>query len=101
MFVTSLSFGAEEYSIIPVNLPVNTTKVALDLESRRCGNDWTYLGDTMKDFLRIKSLKELHQDVFKNNITGDLIETGVWHKYMPTFARVIQGNNQKHRKNYV
>ncbi len=77
-------------------------KEPLDIDLRKGGLDWTYLGDTMTGSLRLNSLKKLLHDIIQNEISGDFIETGVWRGGMSIFARgILQANNQTYRKSFV
>lgn len=98
-YVTGIVYGQEERS-------VSATKTIhprpLDLNLRKEGRDFTYLGVTMTGFLRLDNVRQLLQDVSENQIIGDYIETGVWRGGSSIFARgVIRALNQGHRKSYV
>jgi hypothetical protein len=98
-YVTGLCFGGEEYSIMARRA---VEKEPLDIDLRKGGLDWTYLGDTMTGSLRLNSLKKLLHDIIQNEISGDFIETGVWRGGMSIFARgILQANNQTYRKSFV
>jgi O-methyltransferase len=45
---------------------------------RETGRDWPSVAHSMIGFKRMRNLRELTEDVIRNNIPGDLIETGVW-----------------------
>ena len=60
-----------------------------DASKRDGGEDWTYLGDTMTGNLYLQNIWNLLQDVSKNNIPGDYMETGVWRGGASVFARAI------------
>jgi O-methyltransferase len=49
-----------------------------DAEKRAHGMDWPPDGDTMIGLKRLDNLHECIEDVIRDNIPGDFIETGVW-----------------------
>jgi O-methyltransferase len=51
---------------------------SFDPEKRREGLDWPPLAHTMVGLKRLDNLQFCIEDVIKNNVPGDLIETGVW-----------------------
>uniref|UniRef100_A0A7R9WMA8 Macrocin O-methyltransferase n=2 Tax=Craspedostauros australis TaxID=1486917 RepID=A0A7R9WMA8_9STRA len=100
--VSATAYGASEMSVIPA-LGKRRSRVKPYNEKRRQqGNDWTYLGYTMTGTARLNNVRDLLMDVFKNNIPGDYIETGVWRGGSSIFARgVIEVFGQGHRHSYV
>ena len=50
----------------------------LNIERRKGGLDWTYLGVTMTGMARLNNVEALLTDVLTRNVPGDYIETGVW-----------------------
>lgn len=50
----------------------------VDPEFRHIGGDWPSDAETMIGMLRLNNLQECVTDVIKNEVPGDLIETGVW-----------------------
>jgi O-methyltransferase len=74
-----------------------------DLNKRKQGQDWAYLGDTMTGWARLDNVRTLLTDIVMRNVTGDFIETGVWRGGNSMFARAVinslgQGGS---RKSYV
>lgn len=98
--LTANIFATSEVSVIA---GVGKVRIEpLNPEMRSLGGDWTYLGYTMTGQKRIASLQSLLEDVFKNNITGAVIETGVWRGGTSMFARgVMRAYQQRHRILYV
>lgn len=47
-------------------------------ENRLYGKDWPTNAETMIGYSRLSNLQDCLLDVIKNNIEGDVIETGVW-----------------------
>lgn len=50
----------------------------VDPEFRHIGGDWPSDAETMIGMVRLNNLQECVTDVIKNEVPGDLIETGVW-----------------------
>lgn len=42
------------------------------------GGDWPYLGVTMVGMKRLDNIRELLETVVREDIPGDVMETGVW-----------------------
>eukprot|EP00978_Attheya_sp_CCMP212_P041175 scaffold232634_cov93-Attheya_sp.AAC.1 len=73
-----------------------------DVNARKIGNDWTYLGDTMTGWARLENVRELLNDVMANGVEGDYIETGVWRGGSSMFARaVFSAYGEMHRRSFV
>mgnify|MGYP006188173399 CR=1 FL=1 len=53
------------------------------------GNDWPFLAETMVGLKRLDNIQTLIEDILKNNIQGDLIETGVWRGGASIFMRAV------------
>ena len=58
-------------------------------ELRKEGRDWPVLAHTMIGVKRIDNLQFCVENVIKNNVPGDLIETGVWRGGATIFMRGI------------
>ncbi len=88
-FVSASAYNDAELSVGPRlgQKQVNANKLKVDL--RKKGNDWTYMGATMTGWARLDNIRNLLQDVIKNNIKGDYIETGVWRGGASVFARAV------------
>ncbi|MGC4007111.1 MAG: TylF/MycF/NovP-related O-methyltransferase [Pirellulales bacterium] len=54
------------------------TKNAFDLSKREQGLDWPFIGYSMIGHRRMEHLRQCIESVLKNQVPGDLIETGVW-----------------------
>lgn len=64
-------------------------KIPYDAEARQEGRDWPLLAETMIGLKRLNNLQACVEDVIKNNVPGDLIETGVWRGGATIFMRAI------------
>jgi len=60
-----------------------------DAGARESGRDWPFFGYTMVGHRRLDNVRFCVEDVLKNNIPGDLIETGVWRGGTAIFMRAI------------
>ena len=49
-----------------------------DLAARIEGRDWPKDGETMIGLPRLDNIQSCIEDILRNDIPGDLIETGVW-----------------------
>ena len=58
-------------------------------EQRILGLDWPANADSMIGLKRMQNIQDCVTDVIKNNIEGDLIETGVWRGGATIFMRAI------------
>lgn len=58
-------------------------------EKRLVGADWPSRADTMIGLKRLKNLRACIIDVVKNNVPGDLIETGVWRGGATIYMRAV------------
>jgi O-methyltransferase len=63
--------------------------VPFDLEARLNGLDWPASAQTMIGMKRLDNLQSCVEDVLRNNVPGDLIETGVWRGGSTIFMRAI------------
>jgi O-methyltransferase len=60
---------------------VDTTLVPtgqFDPEARRNGQDWPSEAETMVGMRRLDNVEDCVRDVLRQNVPGDLVETGVW-----------------------
>ncbi len=60
-----------------------------DLEARLNGEGWPASAHTMMGVKRLDNLQECVEDVLKQGVPGDLIETGVWRGGGTIFMRAI------------
>lgn len=60
-----------------------------DAVKRYVGDDWPLMAHTMIGRVRLDNLEECAHTVFKENIPGDFIETGVWRGGSAVFMRAI------------
>jgi hypothetical protein len=49
-----------------------------DPEARRNGQDWPYEAETMIGMKRLDNIEFCVREVLRNDVPGDLVETGVW-----------------------
>jgi hypothetical protein len=102
--LTGSVFNSAEHGVVPRrNKPKASLREVFDLESRKFGKDWTYLGDTMTGWARIKNVADLLKDVIENQVPGDYMETGVWRGGSSMFARAVLRtyNQADKRKSFV
>lgn len=66
-----------------------TRKIPYDAEARAEGRDWPLLAETMIGLKRLNNIQACVEDVIKQNVAGDLIETGVWRGGATIFMRAI------------
>jgi O-methyltransferase len=64
-------------------------KVHFNREDRMNGRDWPLYAETMIGYKRLSNVQDCVTDVIKNNVEGDLIETGVWRGGTVIFMRAI------------
>lgn len=65
------------------------TRLNPALQMRVHGRDWPVDGETMIGLARLDNLQHCVTDVLQNQISGDLIETGVWRGGACIFMRAI------------
>jgi O-methyltransferase len=56
---------------------------------RRDGRDWPLHGHTMIGLKRLDNLQACIEDVIRNDVPGDLIETGIWRGGATIFMRAV------------
>jgi O-methyltransferase len=69
-----------------------------DAQARREGRDWPLFGYTMAGQARLNNVQQCVETVLRDNIAGDLIETGVWRGGMTIFMRALlkaHGNSDR------
>lgn len=70
--------------------PKGLTLNALDAEHpRHVGMDWPGLGETMIGLKRLDNIQQCVEAILRENVPGDLIETGVWRGGATIFMRGI------------
>ena len=57
--------------------------------ARSVGKDWPSKGHTMVGLARLNNVQQCVEDVIRNGVPGDLIETGVWRGGVTIFMRSI------------
>jgi O-methyltransferase len=69
----------------------------VDPQKRLNGRDWPEHAETMIGIKRMENLQYCISEVIKNNIEGDLIETGVWRGGATIFMKALlkAANDQK------
>lgn len=72
-------------------------KVEIDPQKRWNGRDWPANAETMIGIKRLENLQYCISEVIKNNVEGDLIETGVWRGGATIFMKALlkAANDQK------
>ena len=103
-FVSATVFNDAELSVRPRLGQSKVRTGPFQLEKRVIGDDWTLFGDTMTGWKRIDNVKNLVEDVSKNGIVGDYIETGVWRGGSSIFAKAAMSvfdEGQQSRISYV
>lgn len=53
-------------------------KQPYDEERRRLGRDWPARAETMAGLMRLENVRQLIEAIVRDDVPGDLIETGVW-----------------------
>lgn len=64
-------------------------KMPFDLEKRTNGKDWPTYAESMIGLKRMENIEFCVNDTIRNNIPGDLIETGVWRGGSVIFMRAL------------
>jgi len=69
---------------------------------RKEGRDWPKYAETMIGIQRLNNIQECVERVLKENITGDLLEAGVWRGGATIFMRaILKANGVTNRKVWV
>ena len=72
------------------------------IEYRQTGKEWPAYAFTMAGLRRLDNIQFLIQEIIKNNVPGDLIETGVWRGGSSIFmCGVLKAYGIKNRKVWV
>lgn len=58
-------------------------------EDRQVGKDWPAYAETMIGIERLNNIQECAENVFKNKVEGDFIETGVWRGGSTIFMKAL------------
>lgn len=65
-------------------------RIPFDAKAREIGRDWPNLiGFTMVGHRRLDNVQACIEDVLKNNVEGDFIETGAWRGGVTIFMRAL------------
>ena len=73
-----------------------------DPHKRQFGLDWPADAETMVGLTRLRNIRQCVEDVLKNNVEGDLIETGVWRGGSTILMRgVLKAFDVRNRKVFV
>jgi O-methyltransferase len=76
--------------------------VTTKLEDRMNGKDWPMHADSMIGYKRLSNVQDCVTSILKENIEGDLIETGVWRGGTVVFMRaILKAYNVTDRKVWV
>jgi len=87
--VSGEAYGSAEKSVWVSLRKEKKTVLDFDPEKRAKGEDWTYLGYTMTGQARLLSLKDMLKQIFKSNVPGDFMETGVWRGGSSIYAKAV------------
>ena len=91
----SIKFGRENVAkravkaLLGRNRHQQQTSPATVLANRQVGRDWPVLAHTMIGMKRMENLQYCVEDVLRQHVPGDLIETGVWRGGATIFMRAI------------
>ncbi len=69
-------------------------KINYDPEVRKVGGDWPTYADTMIGLKRLNNIEYCMEQILKDNIPGDVIETGVWRGGATIFMKAILACNE-------
>jgi Macrocin-O-methyltransferase (TylF) len=72
-----------------VGEPAEGQVIPFSLERRLAGKDWPLQAHTMIGVRRLDNVQHLVEDVLRNGVPGDLIETGVWRGGSTIFMRGV------------
>lgn len=65
-------------------------RIPFDAKAREIGRDWpNFIGFTMVGHRRLDNVQACIEDVLRNNVEGDFIETGAWRGGMTIFMRAM------------
>lgn len=79
-----------------------STPQSFDPVKRQLGRDWPMVAHTMIGELRLRNLRDLMESVVRDNVPGDLIETGVWRGGACIYMRaILKSYGIKDRKVFV
>jgi len=82
--------------------PSNGQQIPFKPEVRENGEDWPVLAQTMIGNKRLLNSQQLIEDIIKNKVPGDLVETGVWRGGSCIFmAAILKAWNETDRSVYV
>ena len=77
--ILGLNLGSYELSVFPaLGAKEALTSSFINVEKRERGEDWPGFAITMTGNARILTALKLIESIVANNITGDVMETGVW-----------------------
>lgn len=68
---------------------VPCTRNMIKEEIREIGGDWPFEAETMIGMHRLENIEELFNQIIREKIPGDLIETGVWRGGATIFMRAL------------
>jgi hypothetical protein len=88
--LTGTVFNSAELGVTAaLNVPQISLTKEFNIQRRKTGLDWTYLGDTMTGWARMNNVADLLKDVIVKQVPGDYMETGVWRGGSSMFARAV------------
>jgi cephalosporin hydroxylase len=82
----------------PLMFYYETSFLKILLKEKYEGTSWPETGETMIGYKRLTNLEFCVRETIKNNIPGDLIETGVWRGgaciFMPALLKIFEVKNK-------
>jgi len=88
-------YGFEDETVVPES----RERTPLDLERRLDGRDWPVHAETMVGLLRLENLQQLLETIIREEVPGDVIETGVWRGGASIFMRgVLAAHGDRSRR---
>ena len=79
--VSGVVFGNKERSVTPSLGGRKKNAGEFDVEKRKGGSDWAYLGDTMTGFARLDNVRDLLMSVIEKKIEGGYIGKDCQHRH--------------------
>lgn len=88
-------YGFEDETVVPES----RERTPLDLARRLDGRDWPVHAETMVGLLRLENLQQLLETIIREEVPGDVIETGVWRGGASIFMRgVLAAHGDRSRR---
>jgi O-methyltransferase len=101
-FLLGYSFQGVEKAINGATGQSKMPIVEMNLERRKNGQDWPWLGFSMAGEKRLDSARAMLTELKENRVEGDFMETGVWRGGTSVFARgVLSILGDEHTRTFV